>query len=214
MAGKKVKNEVESIRNELLNLSEAVWALRELVTVQSAVAAARTPGTSSRSSTASGSRSGLSIDGDGQGSIVSQGVVRDANGAREYRWDLETNTTNLLAIDDETAAQLLAAIGHPQRLAILKTILDTPTSASDLVERLDLGTTGAAYHHLKVLQAADVVTTESRGVFVVQPYRVSAIFSILAGIESASTVSINGAADTDNSAADGPEVTGGKRKKR
>lgn len=219
MAGKKVKNEVEGIRNELLNLSEAVWALRELVTVQSAAASAATSvhPRPARTRPTGAAASDLAAGESNQGVIVTKGVVRDAGGAREYRWDTETSANDLLALDEETAAQLLAAIGHPQRLAILKAILTAPTSASDLVTQLDLGTTGAAYHHLKVLQAADLVTTESRGVFVVQPYRVSAIFSILAGIASASTVSISEAARADGSAADGSDSgaeTGGKRKKR
>jgi len=41
-------------------------------------------------------------------------------------------------------AHLLAAIGHRQRIAILKTILNQPCSAADLVSTLNLGTTGAA----------------------------------------------------------------------
>ena len=80
---------------------------------------------------------------------------------------------------------------------------------------LDLGTTGAAYHHLNVLQSADLVTQEGRGVFVVQPHRVSAIFSILAGIESVATASVTEVAK-DDGAPDEAELaeanSGGKRK--
>jgi DNA gyrase subunit B len=209
MAGKKIKSEVESIRADMQQLTEAVWALREHVTVQSAAAAAE------------GARRGagppdgravandlIAPDGD-RGVVVTRGVVRSATGDREYRWDLEAPTSDLLAIDDDLAARLLAAIGHRQRIAILKAIIAQPTTAADLVSSLELGTTGAAYHHLNVLQAADLVTQETRGVFSIQPHRVSTIFAMFAGIESAVSISV---LDSPDAAADGD--TGGKRKRK
>lgn len=223
MAGKKVKNEVEGIRNELQNLSEAVWALREHVTIQTAAAAAstsRTPGPPHNGVPIDSPVADIALDlevtGEARGTVVTRGVVRNAAGGREYRWDFEANAGALLAIDDDQASRLLAAIGHRQRLAILKMILDQPTTASELVSALDLGTTGAAYHHLNVLQAADLVTQEGRGVFVVRPHRVSAIFTMFAGIESASSTSVlDTVPDDEGDAAEREAVqagTGGKRK--
>jgi DNA gyrase subunit B len=210
MAGKKVKSEVEGIRNELQNLSEAVWALRERVTVQGVVAAASIPNPLAHSTPTIEIARDLEHM-DGRGMVVSRGVVRDASGSREYRWDQQGSVETLLSQDDDMASRLLAAIGHRQRLAILKAILNRPTTAAELVGALDLGTTGAAYHHLNVLQSADLITQENRGVFVVQPHRVSAIYAILAGIESASsTIEVEPSAEPDISA-DG-EVSG-KRKK-
>ena len=112
--------------------------------------------------------------------------MQDVTGSQAYRWEQEEDAASLLAVDENQVAQLLAAIGHRQRLAILKLVLDRPCSAADLVAALNLGTTGAAYHHLNVLQAADLVTQEERGVYIVQPHRVSAIFAVLAGVSSAS----------------------------
>jgi len=220
MAGKKVKNEVEGIRNELQNLSEAVWALREHVTIQTAAAAAasstgRSPNGVLVASSVANIAADLDVAGAARGAVVTRGVVRNAAGDREYRWDFEANAGDLLAVDDEQASRLLAAISHRQRLAILKLILDQPTTAAELVSTLDLGTTGAAYHHLNVLQSADLVTQEGRGVFVVQPHRVSAIFSILAGIESVASASVTEVAK-DDGAPDEAELaeanSGGKRK--
>jgi hypothetical protein len=210
MAGKKIKSEVEGIRNELQNLSEAVWALRERVTVQGVVVAASIPNQLAQSTPAIEIARDLE-QLDGRGMVVSRGVVRDSSGSREYRWDQQGNVETLLSQDDDMASRLLAAIGHRQRLAILKAILNKPTTAAVLVSTLDLGTTGAAYHHLHVLQSADLITQENRGVFVVQPHRVSAIYAILAGIESASSaIEVEPSAEPDISV-DG-EVSG-KRKK-
>ncbi len=211
MAGKKVKSEVEGIRNELQNLSEAVWALREHVTVQSAAAAASIPHHPAPATPVIDISRDLAELHDGRGVVVTRGVVRDAGGNREYRWDQQVSVEALLSQDEDRASRVLAAIGHRQRLAILKAILDKPTTAAELVGTLDLGTTGAAYHHLNVLQSADLITQENRGVFVVQPHRVSTIYAILAGIESASS-----ATEVDSGPA--PDVaegddSSGKRKK-
>lgn len=226
MAGKKVKSEVEGIRSELQNLSEAVWALREHVSVQAAVAAASTPIERSPNGVGGipGATIGVATDlanraehDDERGITTTRGVFRDSQGAREYRWESEETAETLLALDDGVVAQMLAAIGHRQRLAILKAILNRPSSASDLVSSLHLGTTGAAYHHLNVLQAADLVTQEERGIYVVRPHRVSAIFAILAGVLSANDTTY---ATSDESTRDGEDVVElptedrAKRKKR
>ncbi len=218
MAGKKVKSEVEGIRNELQNLSEAVWALREHVTIQTAGAAAAAS-TSGKPAPLKPTDIAADLNGAStrRGAVVTRGVARNASGDREYRWDVESTVDNLLTIDDERTARLLAAIGHRQRLAILKLVLDGPKTAAELVSALELGTTGAAYHHLNVLQAADLVTQEGRGVFVVQPHRVSGFFAIFAGIESASTMAVveleNGDASEDDEDPDRDD-DGGKRKRK
>lgn len=214
MAGKKVKSEVEGIRNELQNLSEAVWALREHVTIQTAAAAAASSGKHHKATLPSDG-AGITVTGDTRGTVVSRGIVRNAGGDREYRWETEATVDDLLDGDDDRTARLLAAIGHRQRLAILKMVMDTPTTAADLVAGLDLGTTGAAYHHLNVLQSADLVTQEGRGVFAVQPQRVAALFAMFAGIESAASMTIvEPASDPDEPEADDDAVDDGKRKKK
>lgn len=209
MAGKKVKGEVEGIRAELQHLSEAVWALREHVTIQTAAAAAASP-VQPRITALKAFEPG----GDGRGTVVLRGVMHDAAGRREYRWDAESTVDELLATDDDRAARLLAAIGHRQRLAILKLVLDTPTTAAGLVTALELGTTGAAYHHLNVLQAADLVIQEGRGLFAVRPERVAAIFAMLAGIETAAALTTAPGAETESAAQTGYDGTGKRKKKR
>lgn len=209
MAGKKGKSEVDGIRTELQHLSEAVWALREHLAVQDAITAASssprhaslngalhpgdTPADGEFPAVATASSGGaadfarrLSESHFERGIVATWGQFKDAAGTQAYRWELEEDAATLLATDETEIAQVLSAIGHRQRLAILKQILDQPRSAADLVTALNLGTTGAAYHHLNVLQAADLVTQEERGIYIVQPHRVSAIFAILAGVASAS----------------------------
>jgi hypothetical protein len=57
---------------------------------------------------------------------------------------------------------------------------------ADLVGRLGLGTTGQAYHHLHLLQAADLIEPlggpQPRGRFGLKPHRVQGFLTILAGV--------------------------------
>lgn len=178
MAGKKVKSEVEGLRGDIQSLAEAVWALRDQVTVQSvAAAAAQRPGNGAPT---------IAADHGGElGSVVSRGAVQVAGSDQEIRWDVDLSLETALAVDNAAAAQVLAAIGHRQRLAIVKTLLLAPTTAAELVSALDLGTTGAAYHHLNVLQGSGLVTQTGRGVFTIEPAQISSVVTILTGIAGA-----------------------------
>lgn len=220
MCAKKARNEIDSLRGDVQSLSEAVWALRDHVTVQSAAAGAVNGAVSAAdaASMATDLAERSSKDRE-QGIVSTRGYFVDGNGSREYRWELERTAADLLTVDEDVVARILAAVGHRQRLLILKAILDKPSSAADLVASLDLGTTGAAYHHLNVLQAADLVTQEGRGVFMVVPHRVSAIFAILAGVESAATTAYSDGESRDTESAERDDAADtapaeGKGKKR
>lgn len=190
MAGKKKKNELDGLKAEVTALSEAVWALRDQLTARAAADAARENSNSAkpvRSSSAPATNGATATleqrtrSGDNSGFVSSYGYYE--SGDRGYRWSREEIPAgDLLALDDDRAAQFLSALGHRQRMAILKAVLERPCSATELVERLHLGTTGAAYHHLNVLQAAGLVTQESRGTFAVHGHRVQGFLTLLAGI--------------------------------
>lgn len=45
-----------------------------------------------------------------------------------------------------------------------------------------MGTTGQVYHHLKALQAADLVTQEERGQFAFTGHRAQGLLMLLAGV--------------------------------
>lgn len=100
--------------------------------------------------------------GDELGGIYYSGQV----GGSEWRtvWSpQERRVGRLLETDSDKAAKVLAALGHKQRLDILKSVLKEPLSGSELVERLNMGTTGQLYHHIKALLGADLLVQEERG---------------------------------------------------
>ncbi|WP_316570407.1 ATP-binding protein [Neobacillus sp. YIM B06451] len=60
-------------------------------------------------------------------------------------------------------ANILAALGNKQRLEIIRTLLIKPKTASELVELLNMGTTGQLYHHLKPLLGSNLISQDERG---------------------------------------------------
>ena len=84
--------------------------------------------------------------------------------------------------DITAAAEMMAATGHPLRLRMVILLAQSPVSASDLVEKLELGTTGAAYHHLKVLMNQGLVEQPQRGAFQLTVEATPRIHQLLGGL--------------------------------
>jgi DNA gyrase subunit B len=81
-----------------------------------------------------------------------------------YRWEpQERRLDQLLALDGDKVAKVLSALGHKQRLDILKSVILEPLTGAELVERLNMGTTGQLYHHIKALLGSDLLVQEERG---------------------------------------------------
>ncbi|HEX6972095.1 MAG TPA: winged helix-turn-helix domain-containing protein [Limnochordia bacterium] len=115
----------------------------------------------------------------------------------------------LLEQDDHAVARVLAAIGQPQRLQILKALLIKPRTAAELVRDLQLGTTGQAYHHLRTLLAADLIRGgDERGIYECVPHRVQALVLLLAGAHDALDTRYSAGAWPQLDASDGEEAKG------
>jgi DNA gyrase subunit B len=103
---------------------------------------------------------------------------------RQLRWGPQTReAAKLLELDGERGGKVLAALGHKQRLDILRTVLMEPQTGPELVERLGMGTTGQLYHHIKALAGADLLHQEERGGrYVVPGHRVLPLLLLLAAV--------------------------------
>ncbi|NJJ39128.1 ATP-binding protein [Paenibacillus apii] len=99
-----------------------------------------------------------------------------------FRWEpQERRVSQLLDLDGEKVAKILAALGHKQRLDILRSVLKEPLSGSEIVERLNMGTTGQLYHHIKALLGADLLVQEERGgMYSLPSHRVLPLLLLLA----------------------------------
>jgi len=100
--------------------------------------------------------------------------------------DDDDNDDSESLIYNHTAEKVLNCIGSSDRLNILLAILKKPMSVAEIVSECNLNSTGQAYHHMKPLLAADLITEDAKnnnkGVYIVQPHKVQGIIMLLAGI--------------------------------
>lgn len=187
MGTKKLQKSVDTVKGDVRELVEAFWALRDEVITQQAVTAAERQSGNGQAKAASAPANMPEKTADGSsGHIRSLGYYEMPDGQGQqhvYRWALEDHPVeDVLALSVEDAAKVLSAIGHKQRLGIVLMLLRKPATANDLVAGLSLGTSGAAYHHLNVLQGTGLVQQEQRGVFSIVPGRIPSLLTILGGL--------------------------------
>lgn len=115
------------------------------------------------------------------GAVVFAGAVDVGAGHLEYQWGRPTE--HLLATDWAEHAEAVAALGHPLRLAMLRRLLDREHTVAQLVDELELGSTGVAYHHLSALQSGGWVTSPRRGSWALATPRVVPLLAIITALE-------------------------------
>lgn len=115
------------------------------------------------------------------GGVVYTGSVDVGQGHVEYQWGRPTE--HLLQSDWAEHAESIAALGHPLRLAIMRKLLDAEHTVAQLVDELELASTGVAYHHLSALQNGGWVTSPRRGTWTVPVSRVVPLLTIITALE-------------------------------
>lgn len=100
------------------------------------------------------------------GVVTYQGDVH-LNG--DVEWSIGYSPDSILELPGARTSEVLAALGHPIRLRIVRELLLGPAHASELQDAVGLGSTGQVYHHLKTLGSANVVEQHARG-----EYRIAA----------------------------------------
>ncbi len=99
------------------------------------------------------------------------------------RWaPQERRMQELLGLNSEKVAKVLAALGNKQRLDILRTVLNEPLTGAELVDRLNMGTTGQLYHHLKALIGANLLVQEPGGRYGFPMHRCLPFLLLLAAV--------------------------------
>lgn len=112
------------------------------------------------------------------GEVVYAGQVKVPTG-EQYLWQRHAGVNELFKQDWASLDAVIAALGHPVRLRLLKAILEGITTKAAL-EKLDgIGTTGQLYHHLKSLDEGGWVRSLQRGTYGVPAERVVPLLAIL-----------------------------------
>lgn len=216
MADKKVRKSLDDLRGDIQELAESFAEFRDQVATTQAGAAAERQKRGSATSATTKALEAKALSDKATGYISASGFFDATEGSgssRQYRWSMEqAPIQEVLAVPVEHFTQKLAAIGHAQRLGILLRLLNQPSTANDVVEGLALGTTGAAYHHLNVLQAAGLVEQQIRGTFTIVPGQVPVLLTILATLADHIAVDVSHSSEPTATAHDEDTPTGKKKK--
>lgn len=88
----------------------------------------------------------------------------------DLEWTIQVDPARVLDLDDSPRTDVLAALGHPARAAIVRLLAAhgaQPTAR--LQDAAGLGSTGQLYHHLKALTACGLVEQDKRGSYRLAP---------------------------------------------
>lgn len=220
MSDKKIRQSIDSLRGDMQELAEAFWVLRDNVSTQQAVTAAEQQKHSANNRSAQTatveSLEERAKENGGPGYVSTYGVYEtEGDDVHHFRWSLEEQPIqDLLDVSAESVAQVLAALGNQQRLSILLMMLARPATATDVVTALSLGTTGAAYHHLNVLQAAGLVEQKQRGVFTIVPGQAPVILTILGAFSGTMATEISDPVADASGEDDGAKGSSKKSRKK
>lgn len=102
----------------------------------------------------------------------------------EVHWTLELAADAVLALPSATVVRVLAALGHPVRLALVRQLLQGPATVAELRRAVGTSSTGQTYHHLATLAAASVVEADGGARYRVHATRVVPVLvAVLAGAD-------------------------------
>lgn len=81
----------------------------------------------------------------------------------DVTWRLAYDAGAVLDLDDGPRTSVLAALGHPVRVRIVRSLLRGPRGTAELGEAAELASTGQLYHHLRALTHCGLVVQDGRG---------------------------------------------------
>lgn len=125
-------------------------------------------------------RSGTAFEADSsKGSLLYAGSLTSL-GTGTVAWQIERPFPNFLQHRWDPAAPVLAALGHPVRLEIIRRLLAGARTSQELQEIADLRTTGGLYHHLRDLLSSGLIVSPRRNNYAIPTAKVVPCLIILA----------------------------------
>ncbi|NOK61589.1 MAG: winged helix-turn-helix transcriptional regulator [Chloroflexi bacterium AL-W] len=124
-------------------------------------------------------REGPPYEEEGTRGAVTYAGALHTHGA-QYEWQIERPAPGLLQLEPEPLAHVLAALGSPQRLLLVRALLSGPRNRQQLQEALDVTSAGQLYHHLKELLAVGIIEQRGRNDYRLEPRKVIPFLTLLA----------------------------------
>ncbi|MBO0790675.1 MAG: winged helix-turn-helix transcriptional regulator [Ktedonobacteraceae bacterium] len=90
-------------------------------------------------------------------------------GEQPYNMRVQEQVHSFFDAHPEQVAQVIAAVGNPHRVTLLRTLYQGPRTALQLQEELAMGSVGQLYHHLKELVATGLVIQSRRSTYSIAP---------------------------------------------
>ncbi|MEJ2866048.1 ArsR/SmtB family transcription factor [Actinomycetospora flava] len=122
------------------------------------------------------------------GEIGYHGNVRLQEDKGPITWTIGYDAAATLGLAAGPVAEVLAALGHPVRLALVRRLLTGPAGTGELVDAAELSSSGQLYHHLRTLTAARVVEQDGRTYRVPDTGVVPVLVALLAAADLAGTL--------------------------
>ncbi|RAP74054.1 helix-turn-helix domain-containing protein [Paenibacillus montanisoli] len=171
--------------------AELDWLKEQLLQLQAQMMKQQPGGRSSGGAWAAQPQPGEQLDAANEHGGMLHYAGSFQHGSGTLKWaPQERPISELTKLDSEKGAKIIAALGHKQRLDILRAIIEEPRTGAELVERLNMGTTGQLYHHIKALAGADLLHQEERGgTYSVPEHRLLPILLLLAAAKDLSETS-------------------------
>lgn len=80
-------------------------------------------------------------------------------------WTIRYSAAAVVDLPAQARVDVLAALGHPVRRALVEAMLDGPRTGAELAEAVGLTSQGQLYHHVRALSSAKVVEQHGRGAY-------------------------------------------------
>ncbi|MHC1563452.1 ArsR/SmtB family transcription factor [Actinomycetospora sp. C-140] len=122
------------------------------------------------------------------GEVGYHGAVRLQEDAGPITWTIGYDAAATLDLPAGPVSEVLAALGHPVRLALVRRLLAGPAGTHELVEATELSSSGQLYHHLRTLTAARVVEQDGRRYRVPPTGVVPVLVALLAAADLSGTL--------------------------
>ena len=94
-------------------------------------------------------------------------------------WTIRYSAAAVRDLPVQDRVDVLAALGHPVRRALVEALLDGPRSGAELADAVGLTSQGQLYHHMRALTAAKVVEQHGRGTYRVPAAKVIPLLVIM-----------------------------------